>query len=237
MRPIVDLAKDYLDKRFLETGSTAHEMRFRTLLALARIANLLRLGDATCATNPDDVLKCLGRAPDGLFEGNDKARDTHVKRLHKEWRAAVKLAMTNAAAYKEPATSLDKDHMVINSNYCYSWWMSREAVLPTWCKLVKVLAILQPSSATTERVFSLYKRMTEGSKKALMDIKRAKVIVPYNERMRTRPVVVWFEVKVTTRKRMRRVRGCGVIHTIEISGVSHTCHPKPKLSAEMDVWR
>lgn len=40
----------------------------------------------------------------------------------------------------------------------WRWWTSHKGDLPTWAKVAKNAALLSPSSATAERVFSL----TEG---------------------------------------------------------------------------
>ena len=60
------------------------------------------------------------------------------------------------SAFKgELATYLVKAEDVTSNVDLLPWWKNTEAELPTWASAMKKLLLVQPSSASAERVFSL----------------------------------------------------------------------------------
>ena len=62
---------------------------------------------------------------------------------------------TLSALKGELATYLVKAEDVTSNVDLLPWWKSTEAELPTWASAMKKLLLVQPSSASAERVFSL----------------------------------------------------------------------------------
>ena len=63
------------------------------------------------------------------------------------------------------------------------WWKNKETVLPTWAACVRKVLCIQPSSAATERVFSLL-QTTFGDRQglALQDYIETALMLQYNKR-------------------------------------------------------
>ena len=63
------------------------------------------------------------------------------------------------------------------------WWCGHEEQLPRWASAVKQVLLVQPSSATAERVFSILKAsFNEQQNCALVDYLQASVMSQYNKR-------------------------------------------------------
>jgi len=62
-----------------------------------------------------------------------------------------------------------------------AWWAARHHTLPHWASLVRKLLLIQPSSAASERVFSLLSTLSSQQDNALEDYIEASVMIRYNE--------------------------------------------------------
>ena len=63
-----------------------------------------------------------------------------------------------------------------------AWWAARRHTLPHWASLVRKLLLIQPSSAASERVFSLLSTLSSQQDNALEDYHvEASVMIRYNE--------------------------------------------------------
>ena len=61
------------------------------------------------------------------------------------------------------------------------WWAAQSDTLPHWAGVVKKLLVIQPSSASTERVFILLNNaFNDQQDNALEDYLEASVIIRYN---------------------------------------------------------
>ena len=66
-----------------------------------------------------------------------------------------------------------------------TWWAAHKDTLPHWCTLVKKLLLIQPSSASSERVFSLLSNSFNSQQDtALEDYLEASVMLRYNKAKR-----------------------------------------------------
>ena len=71
------------------------------------------------------------------------------------------------------------------------WWSRNEANLPNWSSVVKKVLLVQPSSASAERVFSIMNNFfTNQQDAALEQTVEASVIPCYNRNQRNKLVVV-----------------------------------------------
>lgn len=71
------------------------------------------------------------------------------------------------------------------------WWSRNEANLPNWSSMVKKVLLVQPSSASAERVFSIMKNFfTNQQDAALEQTVEASVMLCYNQNQRNKLVVV-----------------------------------------------
>ena len=71
------------------------------------------------------------------------------------------------------------------------WWSRNEANLPNWSTVVKKALLVQPSSASAERVFSIMKNFfTNQQDAALEQTVEASVMLCYNQNQRNKLVVV-----------------------------------------------
>lgn len=71
------------------------------------------------------------------------------------------------------------------------WWSRNEANLPNWSSVVKKVLLVQPSSATAERVFSIMNNFfTNQQDAALEQTVEASVMLCYNQNQRNKLVVV-----------------------------------------------
>ena len=71
------------------------------------------------------------------------------------------------------------------------WWSRNEANLPNWSSVVKKVILVQPSSASAERVFSIMKNFfTNQQDAALVQTVEASVMLCYNQNQRNKLVVV-----------------------------------------------
>jgi hypothetical protein len=112
-----------------------------------------------------------------------QSRDAFLR----EWKSARD---TKANTYLEDTVTTKQGRIADLGIYCFTWWRKNQHNYPHCNDVVSRLVLLQPSSAACERVFSLYKTVNHDNNPAtLMDIKRASVMVPYNDRMRENPVV------------------------------------------------
>jgi hypothetical protein len=186
MKPVISTARDYFLARFYsdddDEGSMAEE-RFKDVLALGRLATLLRLH----VEYTDAELEAIvASAPKRILP-----QQADRNKIKTEWKAAKLLSQPlSADLYREPATTDSPHHISRNGEYCYQWWVQRSLVYPSMHAMARRMVILQPSSAASERVFSLFKHVNDTSPpNTLMDLKRARVVVPYNDRMRKKCVV------------------------------------------------
>ena len=186
MKPIITEARDYFAARFHsddDDEGTLPEERFKDVLVLGRLASLLRLHIPYTTAQLAAIVEA---APRRILP-----RHTDRDAIKTEWVAAKALALLNGPDhYKEPASAASSNHISTNGEYCYQWWVKHGGTFPAMLALARRMVIMQPSSAASERVFSLYKTVNHDNNPAtLMDIKRASVMVPYNDRMRENPVV------------------------------------------------
>ena len=66
-----------------------------------------------------------------------------------------------------------------------AWWAANSVRLPHWASLVKTLLLIQPRSASAERVFSLLNNaFTDQQDNALEDYLEASVMIRYNNAKR-----------------------------------------------------
>ena len=66
-----------------------------------------------------------------------------------------------------------------------AWWEANSVRLPHWASLVKKLLLIQPSSASAERVFSLLNNaFSDQQDNALEDYLEASVMIRYNNAKR-----------------------------------------------------
>jgi hypothetical protein len=92
----------------------------------------------------------------------------------------VRLALeTEIPAYKAICDQVEGDVKNI-----LHFFRDHQAKIPTWAKVAKTLALIQPSSASIERVWSLFSRffVDAGVKDALIDYIRYILMIKYNRR-------------------------------------------------------
>ena len=66
-----------------------------------------------------------------------------------------------------------------------SWWNSHKLTLPHWSSLVRALLLIQPSSASAERAFSLLANVFSSQQEsALQDYLEASIMLQYNNSKR-----------------------------------------------------
>lgn len=72
-----------------------------------------------------------------------------------------------------------------NDDEKLAWWAGHSKILPNWSAVVKKLLLLQPSSASSERAFSLMNNSFNGQQEsALEDYLEASVMIRYNSAKR-----------------------------------------------------
>jgi hypothetical protein len=65
----------------------------------------------------------------------------------------------------------------------WKWWQDHQRALPHWSAAAKRMALIQPSSASVERVFSILENVTSGSQSRLLeDALEATILLRYNSR-------------------------------------------------------
>ena len=70
-----------------------------------------------------------------------------------------------------------------NQTDALQWWQEKATVLPHWVKAFSKVLLVQPSSAASERVFSLLKAsFSEQQDGALEDYLEASLMLQYNNR-------------------------------------------------------
>ena len=63
------------------------------------------------------------------------------------------------------------------------WWKGHEQELPHWAAAFKLIALIQPSSAACERVFSLLANsFSSNQERAMEDYIQLSVMLQYNQR-------------------------------------------------------
>ena len=76
-----------------------------------------------------------------------------------------------------------EDVLIQNEEKKVEWWCGHEEQLPRWASAVKQVLLVQPSSATAERVFSILKAsFNEQQNCALVVCLQASVMSQYNKR-------------------------------------------------------
>ena len=64
-----------------------------------------------------------------------------------------------------------------------AWWKSHEADLPNWAKVCRLMLLVQPSSAASERVFSILSNsFSSQQESSLEDYIQLSVMLQYNNR-------------------------------------------------------
>ena len=75
--------------------------------------------------------------------------------------------------------------VMANEEEKLAWWAAHSDTLPHWAGVVKKLLVIQPSSASAERVFSLLKNaFNDQQDNALEDYLEASVMIRYNNAKR-----------------------------------------------------
>ena len=75
--------------------------------------------------------------------------------------------------------------VMANEEEKLAWWAAPIDTLPHWAGVVKTLLVIQPSSASAERVFSLLKNaFNDQQDNALEDYLEASVMIRYNNAKR-----------------------------------------------------
>ena len=75
--------------------------------------------------------------------------------------------------------------VMANEEEKLAWWAAQSDTLPHWAGVVKKLLVIQPSSASAERVFSLLKNaFNDQQDNALEDYLEASVMIRYNNAKR-----------------------------------------------------
>ena len=75
--------------------------------------------------------------------------------------------------------------VMANEEEKLAWWAAHSDTLPHWAGVVKKLLVIQPSSASAERVFSLLKNaFNDQQDNALEDYLEASVMIRYNNARR-----------------------------------------------------
>ena len=108
----------------------------------------------------------------------------------KEFRTPefVKSLCEELPAYKSRAASCRIDETGPHSvtalaEAIWLWWSRQESFLPTWCAAAKVIALISPSSAAVERVFSILRRhFGDDQKRSLEDYVEGSVMLEYNSK-------------------------------------------------------
>ena len=73
---------------------------------------------------------------------------------------------------------------VSNESEKVDWWAAHRETLPNWAAVVKKLLLIQPSSASAERVFSLLNTFSSQQEHALEDCLESSVMLRYNNSQR-----------------------------------------------------
>ena len=74
---------------------------------------------------------------------------------------------------------------MMNDDEKLAWWAGHSKILPNWSAVVKTLLLLQPSSASAQRAFSLMNNSFNGQQEsALEDYLEASVMIRYNSAKR-----------------------------------------------------
>ena len=73
---------------------------------------------------------------------------------------------------------------VSNENEKVDWWAAHRETLPNWAAVVKKLLLIQASSASAERVFSLLSTFSSQQEHALEDCLESSVMLRYNNSQR-----------------------------------------------------
>ena len=90
-------------------------------------------------------------------------------------------AMVAALATELPQYIAAADGLVCNNEKeKLTWWAAHQDTLPQWSALVRKVLLVQPSSASAERVFSLLATLSAQQEAALEDYIEASVMVRYN---------------------------------------------------------
>ena len=80
-------------------------------------------------------------------------------------------------------TRMVEDNLKELSDEKVRWWRNHENTLPHWSQAVKKVLLVQPSSAASERVFSLFNAaFNHQQERALQDYVECAVMLQYNGR-------------------------------------------------------
>jgi hypothetical protein len=88
--------------------------------------------------------------------------------LQKEW--AAYLALSGEIPALAPGVEFDM----------LEWWRTKQTQLPNFSRLAFIVAVVSPSSATVERVFSLLRTLIHDQESALEDFIECSLSIRYN---------------------------------------------------------
>jgi len=89
----------------------------------------------------------------------------------------VKGLLTESHHYKALAYDVKVDN---NPDQLLSFWRRNGAKLPTWFKVFQLLVLLQPSSASVERVLATFQNIKTGKEQALEETLESALLLWYN---------------------------------------------------------
>lgn len=169
------------------------------------VAREIAHGDAALRARLIDQAKACIQPGLNFFQEKFSVQFRNIVRAFKVARLCcpvqVQLLRPNAAALQEfknfpfvddntiaslaaelPAYLAAADGIVdLSEEQKVAWWAARHDTLPHWASLVKKLLLVQPSSAASERAFSLLSTLSSQQDNALEDYIEASVMIRYNE--------------------------------------------------------
>jgi hypothetical protein len=91
------------------------------------------------------------------------------------------------ALQKEFATYVSLAERVAHDLDLLEWWRSKRSLLPSWSRLAFIVALVSPSSATVERVFSMLRSLiNDQQESALEDFVESSLTIRYNNLSRAK---------------------------------------------------
>ena len=79
--------------------------------------------------------------------------------------------------------TVDHDDVKAFSDKVFKWWQNHHSEFPTWAKAARMVFSFTPSSAASERVFSLLKQLFGDQQlSSLMDYIQGSIMLNYNDR-------------------------------------------------------
>ena len=151
----VQPAYDYFTSKFLNTGDQLQPAV--EIFKAARLFNPVKIAEIqpTAAILSDQLRKVH-------FLNNDACIDGLQREL---------------PSYIAAATDVNRDIDAL------TWWGNHEQEIPNWAKACKKILLIQPSSAASERIFSLLENAFRDNQAcALEDYIEASIMLQYNKR-------------------------------------------------------